>query len=541
MKKKGMLFVIVVVLLAVVTGMIWNFRNKGTNYLYDQLELAQRYLLEQDYEKALVEFDQIIEIDPANMEAYIGKAEAYLGLKRYEDAIAAYQTVLEIDANVDGISESLEQMQLQYAMTLDEDREYDEAIEIYTLLLETDPKQAELYLRLAKAYYLSENEKQAVDVLQLGWTRTGDKSLEDQLFIWGYGKAEWKVKRIDRSIKNENGEIIADIYYDLVYTDNKKESSQKINEFLEQKADEFVEQEENSREETISELGMGYASSEFPYKACTDAEIVYEDEKYLSVRWTNHLYWGGVYNIEHNGAVFSLETGELMELQEIFDLPQNVLTAYLKFVVTEYMSDHSADSLANDGTLIYWNDNAYEIIMGYKLQDFTFYLRDGSPVLCFETYQLSYGAAGSFEIPCGLNIDRVGETRMEDLNGRWVGADNANQFTYSMNFQENGQIQYILGWGILWQREIPGDIGMIYNGSYDIQSWDLSDAHGKMKLQMEEMETSAEYTNNGLFEIVFLEDDVIAIFKSNGTAMNEVDSAGGMLVLGKSSSELWMQ
>ena len=55
MKKKGMLFVIVVVLLAVVTGMIWNFRNKGTNYLYDQLELAQRYLLEQDYEKALEE------------------------------------------------------------------------------------------------------------------------------------------------------------------------------------------------------------------------------------------------------------------------------------------------------------------------------------------------------------------------------------------------------------------------------------------------------------------------------------------------------
>ncbi len=53
------------------------------------LTLAQRYLSEQNYKQAVIEFQKILEIDPLNAEAYLGLAEAYLGLGDTESAINA--------------------------------------------------------------------------------------------------------------------------------------------------------------------------------------------------------------------------------------------------------------------------------------------------------------------------------------------------------------------------------------------------------------------------------------------------------------------
>ena len=55
------------------------------------LEIAQRYLAEQNYQQAVIEFQRILEIDPMNAEAYLGLAETYLGLGNAESAIAALQ------------------------------------------------------------------------------------------------------------------------------------------------------------------------------------------------------------------------------------------------------------------------------------------------------------------------------------------------------------------------------------------------------------------------------------------------------------------
>ena len=44
------------------------------------LDLGEKYLLEQDYEQALVQFTKLIEIEPMNPRGYTGAAEAYVGL-----------------------------------------------------------------------------------------------------------------------------------------------------------------------------------------------------------------------------------------------------------------------------------------------------------------------------------------------------------------------------------------------------------------------------------------------------------------------------
>ncbi|MCM1059926.1 MAG: tetratricopeptide repeat protein [Eubacterium sp.] len=46
----------------------------------DMLQLADKYLKEMNYEQAIIEFQKVLEIEPKNVEAYIGLADAYIAL-----------------------------------------------------------------------------------------------------------------------------------------------------------------------------------------------------------------------------------------------------------------------------------------------------------------------------------------------------------------------------------------------------------------------------------------------------------------------------
>jgi len=50
---------------------------------------GEKYLLDLDYEQALLQFDQAIQIDPKNPRGYLGKADALLHLDRQTDAASA--------------------------------------------------------------------------------------------------------------------------------------------------------------------------------------------------------------------------------------------------------------------------------------------------------------------------------------------------------------------------------------------------------------------------------------------------------------------
>lgn len=61
----------------------------------DKIELGQKYLTELNYTEAVAAFTEVIGLDPDNIEAYMGRAEAYKGLKQYDDAKADYTTAIE--------------------------------------------------------------------------------------------------------------------------------------------------------------------------------------------------------------------------------------------------------------------------------------------------------------------------------------------------------------------------------------------------------------------------------------------------------------
>ncbi len=60
--------------------------NQGRK-LQEQLDLGERYLGELDYEAAIAAYEMAIEIDPKSVDAYLGLADVYVEMKKYEDAI----------------------------------------------------------------------------------------------------------------------------------------------------------------------------------------------------------------------------------------------------------------------------------------------------------------------------------------------------------------------------------------------------------------------------------------------------------------------
>ncbi len=60
-----------------------------------RLELGQKYLTEMNYTEAVTAFTQVIRLMPENIPAYLGRAEAYVGLEQYEEAKSDYTTVIE--------------------------------------------------------------------------------------------------------------------------------------------------------------------------------------------------------------------------------------------------------------------------------------------------------------------------------------------------------------------------------------------------------------------------------------------------------------
>ena len=61
----------------------------------EKFELGQKYLTELNYTEAVASFTEAIRLDPDNIQAYMGRAEAYKGLKQYSDAKTDYTTAIE--------------------------------------------------------------------------------------------------------------------------------------------------------------------------------------------------------------------------------------------------------------------------------------------------------------------------------------------------------------------------------------------------------------------------------------------------------------
>lgn len=85
------------VLAAALLLVLMIFTSCATNAsgVTEKIELGQKYLTELNYTEAVAAFTEVIKMDPSNIEAYMGRAEAYKCLEQYDDAKADYTTAIE--------------------------------------------------------------------------------------------------------------------------------------------------------------------------------------------------------------------------------------------------------------------------------------------------------------------------------------------------------------------------------------------------------------------------------------------------------------
>lgn len=124
--KRKMLLAGTVILCLIVVGIIILMLNNDGRRLNRQLQLGQKYLEEMDYEHAVVAFNEAIAIDPVNIDAYLGLADAYFKLGEYEDSLACVDRLLELDSGNAQIKPILIDCLNEYIKILEEEELYDE-------------------------------------------------------------------------------------------------------------------------------------------------------------------------------------------------------------------------------------------------------------------------------------------------------------------------------------------------------------------------------------------------------------------------------
>ena len=94
--KKGSKWIIIVpaVIAAAVLALILAFflpAQTNAKKLEKQLKLGDKYLSELEYEQAVAAYQLALDIDPKSVEAYLGMAEAYIGMNDPAEALRALQ------------------------------------------------------------------------------------------------------------------------------------------------------------------------------------------------------------------------------------------------------------------------------------------------------------------------------------------------------------------------------------------------------------------------------------------------------------------
>jgi len=187
------------------------------------------------------------------------------------------------------------------------------------------------------------------------------------------GELEVSVERTSKPITNEEGEILARVYYERPVVSGNTEAARKINDFYEREEQEWFDgygrntfyikgyysyfyNQFKSKCERYGEDDV----VEHPSRYTIKTRIMLLDEKLLSVLQINdvcneptHFYY--------LGSTFDLETGELLSIDELADIDASRLKMIINDVLYE---DNTYDELKGDNYLIHSFDE--EIAMDYE-------------------------------------------------------------------------------------------------------------------------------------------------------------------------------
>ena len=134
--------------------------EKDYDFYYDR---AIKYLDNEEYYRAIQDFDKGIQINPNDPSIYIDRGVAKEGQKDFKGAIADYTKALTLDPN------NLDALYNRgWLRTDNKIKNYDGAISDFIKLTELEPESVENIIDLATAYSYANKNKEAVKILDKG-------------------------------------------------------------------------------------------------------------------------------------------------------------------------------------------------------------------------------------------------------------------------------------------------------------------------------------------------------------------------------------
>lgn len=182
-----------------------------------------------------------------------------------------------------------------------------------------------------------------------------------------------------------------ELYFEIPVFEDGGDGYEEINAFFQGLEDEFFDEGDiASYRETASLLPQ---SDEFPcfytYNACINDWT----EKFVSVSLSYSWYMGGVLDYGTNNYNFRTDTGERLLLSDFIDGTE---TEVKDLIVSAIQQQYPG--IDND---------ALNAIREHDAERFDFFISDGHVHVFFDKYEISYGAAGMFdvELPAELKAD----------------------------------------------------------------------------------------------------------------------------------------
>lgn len=95
-KLKIIIPIVLAIAMIITAVLLISFGSVGSVAPMSAFETAQQYLIEHNYEQAIIEFEKALELDPMNVEARLGLAQAYQGIGDAAKAAEVLQSGYEL-------------------------------------------------------------------------------------------------------------------------------------------------------------------------------------------------------------------------------------------------------------------------------------------------------------------------------------------------------------------------------------------------------------------------------------------------------------
>lgn len=340
----------------------------------EQYDLGVRYLSEGKYEEAIIAFTTAIEIDAKQAPAYVGRGSANMAF---------------LAAN-GGEEELLRQAA-------------DDFIEAIAI----DPSIVDAYTMLSEAYLQLGDVENAIGILHEGFEATGVEALltaEEELAS-SYASVNVSIERQDITYTSEITGKTTPIHYDLVTVKGDDPRIDRINQTILADFEEFkiaggapTTDDDRIGAGVHHEWLYNYLNSEYDYSsfdlpAEVSAKISCNGNGILSIQYMAHYYYD--YHCEY-GMTFDLLTGEQLSYTEYFSEDKEAIIAKIRAQLQTIIDEQWAMGL-----------EAVEVSLkeGYDYSLLNFYIQDNELTVCSPRLFAGDGSVWTTAIPCGVFIN----------------------------------------------------------------------------------------------------------------------------------------